>query len=102
MFDSRKLVFVPKAPSSSNATGWVVHTMVYSTDLLALYHNLQLHNISGIPREYLFARFAWTLFPEIERFLVGDVEQLLVSAREAFVASAEPCQASSTDRRAGL
>lgn len=96
LFDARKIVFVLKASSSpSDAASWVVHAMEYSKDLLALYHNLQLHDVSSIPREFLFARFAWTLFPDIEGFLRSDVERLLISASsagEAFIASAEKCK----------
>lgn len=93
MFDGRKFVFVPKVTSDSTCS--VIHAMVYSKDLLALYHNLQLHDISGIPREYLFARFAWTLFPGMEGFLLNGVKRLVISAsspREAFLASPEKCK----------
>lgn len=46
MFDNRRIVFVPKA--FSGVTCLVVHAMVYSKDLLAVYHNLQLQDCSGI------------------------------------------------------
>ena len=49
MFGGRKFVFVPKV--SSDSACWVIHAMVYSKDLLALYHNLQLHDISPAFRE---------------------------------------------------
>lgn len=95
IFDNRKLVFVPKAPSPSDAAYWVAHAMDYSKDLLALYHNLQLHDISGIPREYLLARFAWTIFPDMEGFLINGVERLLITASsdtEFVLASPERCK----------
>jgi hypothetical protein len=95
IFDARRLVFVPKAAASSDAACWVAHAMVWSKDLLARYHNHQLHNISSIPQQYLLARFAWTLFPETEGFLVSGVERLLLVAsrsKEAFIASPDECK----------
>ncbi|MCJ1469132.1 hypothetical protein MMC07_007765 [Pseudocyphellaria aurata] len=96
LFDARKPVFVLKASSShSNAANWVVHTMEYSKDLQALYHNRPLHDITSISREFLFARFAWTLFPKMEGFLRSNVERLLISASsagEAFIAPADKCK----------
>lgn len=69
IFDNRRFVFVPKESFSSEGTCWIVDAMNYSKDLMT-YHNLPLHDISGIPRAYLFARFAWTVFPQLETFLM--------------------------------
>lgn len=84
LFDARKLLIIAKAGSSpsavaaSSSTGadavplsretvpsqLVLHVLPSgSNELIELYHNRRLQNpIRGIMVEFLFARFAWTLF----------------------------------------
>jgi hypothetical protein len=75
-FDQMKFVFVPKL-SSTNAQSIVTHLLAPSVELRRLYHNTELHRIGGIPREFLFARFAWSIFPFLEGFLHDGVPREL-------------------------
>lgn len=72
-FDACKYVFYPKSSSSlqppDRKTEFVTHMLVPSYELGTLYHNAALQPISGVQREFLFARFAWTIFPLMEDFL---------------------------------
>lgn len=75
-FDDRKFVFVPKDREL------VVHMLWPSSELSLLYQNSRLHPMDSVPREYLFTRFAWALFPMLEGFLQGNEERLLLSTSE--------------------
>lgn len=89
-FDDRKFVFVPKDREL------VVHMLWPSSELSQLYQNSRLHPMDSVPREYLFTRFAWALFPMLEGFLQGNEERLLLSTsvREGpYLASAAECKA---------
>jgi len=89
-FDDRKFVFVPKDREL------VVHMLWPSSELSLLYQNSRLHPMNSVPREYLFTRFAWALFPMLEGFLQGNEERLLLSTsvREGpYLAPAAECKA---------
>ncbi|KAL8942839.1 MAG: hypothetical protein Q9211_001225 [Gyalolechia sp. 1 TL-2023] len=75
----KKFVFVPKKPSS-NESNMVVHLVGYSREYGELYHNTLTRTLDTIPREYLFARFAWAIFPKVEVFLLSHTERLLNTA----------------------
>lgn len=47
----------------------MLHFLFDADELGYLYHNRELHPIGTIPREFLFARFAWSIFPLLGRFL---------------------------------
>lgn len=88
-FDDRKFVFVPKDREL------VVHMLWPSNELSLLYQNSRLHPMDSVPREYLFTRFAWALFPMLEGFLQGNEERLLLSTsvREGpYLATAAECK----------
>jgi hypothetical protein len=60
-FDQRKFVFFPK-----DAEGFALHMLGPTPDIGQLYHNTRV-KIPKCRLEFLFARFAWSIFP----FLVG-------------------------------
>lgn len=60
--------FIPKLVDDK-MWAWTVHVHKPSQELHALYHNLQLQPLTGVRHEYLFARFAWDLFPLLQGFL---------------------------------
>lgn len=71
--DAGKMIVAPKE-------GKLVLHFLFDTDELGyLYHNRQLFPIDTIPREFLYARFAWSIFPLLGRFL--NTEKNLVIAR---------------------
>ena len=88
-FDDNKFVFVPKNGE------FVVHMLEPSSELTAIYHKTRLHSLNFVPREYLFARFAWSLFPFIEGFLQASKDRLLLSVNstQPHLATAEQCMA---------
>ncbi|KAL8910210.1 MAG: hypothetical protein Q9171_004483 [Xanthocarpia ochracea] len=62
-FDTaKKFVFVPKKPER-NRSNMVTHLLSASAEYGPLYHNTLAYSLDSIPRPYLFARFAWAIFP---------------------------------------
>lgn len=57
-FDKRNFALVPKGDT------WVVHVFVpgRTGETARLYHNVSLQPLTEIKTEYLFTRFAWTVF----------------------------------------
>jgi hypothetical protein len=66
-FDARQFIFFPKDPH-----GMVVHMLQSTKDIGQLYHNARLHPIDGCGVQFLYARFAWAIFPLIASFLSQD------------------------------
>jgi hypothetical protein len=88
-FDAQKFVFVPKptrsvhGPSTPDITSeylFVTHLLSPSHELGILYHNVPLQPIPDVGREFLFARFAWTIFPFLQSFLRRGVARYLLGA----------------------
>lgn len=71
-FDTREFIFFPKSTKA-----FVVHMLVPTPEIGQLYHNTRVE-ISKCGIEFLFARFAWALFPFLSVFLGGVSESLLV------------------------
>lgn len=73
--DDKRLTFIPKRIADSNAL--VVHVFIpgSTTELVGLDHNLPLQDLTGISIEYLFARFAWTIFDFLKPFLQQGQER---------------------------
>jgi hypothetical protein len=63
VFDERIFVLFPKSDK-----GFVVHMLEQSPDLAQLYHNVEVHPLQCSPY-FIFARFAWALFPSLSGFL---------------------------------
>lgn len=78
-FDAeKKFVFCPKKPQP-RASNMVVHLTSYSEEYSCLYQNTVAYSLDPISREYLFARFAWSILPKVEPFLLRNVERLLIT-----------------------
>ena len=58
-------------------SGLVAHVSSGNPELLKLYHNVKLQPVPSVAVEYLFARFAWALFPSISTSLQTSVSRLL-------------------------
>ena len=71
-FDQRKFVFFPK-----DSEGFVLHMLEPTTDIGQLYHNTRV-NIPQCSVEFLFARFAWSIFPSLSGFLSRPAKSRLV------------------------
>jgi HNH endonuclease len=63
-FDDRKFVLYPKADD-----GYVVHMLEPTPDIGQLYHNVKTHPLLQCNPRFLYARFAWALFPSLAGFL---------------------------------
>ncbi|KAL8707292.1 MAG: hypothetical protein Q9220_007653 [cf. Caloplaca sp. 1 TL-2023] len=79
-FDTNKqFVFVPKR-SQPGVNKTVVHLISPSEEYCSLYHNTIAYSLDAIPTTYLFARFAWAIFPLVEPFLLRNVPRYLATA----------------------
>ncbi|KAI4121473.1 MAG: hypothetical protein LQ341_007403, partial [Variospora aurantia] len=75
-YEKRLFVMVPKDDC------WTVHFMEPTYHLGSLYHNMPVHLHSDVGLEYMFSRFAWTIFPLIRDFLEqGPPRQVRTRAR---------------------
>ena len=86
IFDSKKFAVVPKRSiPNKDKPLLVVHSFVATADseIIQLYHNVSLQTLSGIAKEFLFARFSWTIFPLLCIFLNRGVpRELLVRVEQ--------------------
>jgi hypothetical protein len=71
LWDSLFFSIVPKeSPNGETAeTRWCAHGMVQDEELYADYHNRPTKSLAGRSVEYLYARFAWDIFPKVIGFL---------------------------------
>ncbi|KAI9768170.1 MAG: hypothetical protein M1840_005000 [Geoglossum simile] len=76
-FDSRVFVIVPKGPT----IGFVVHFLEPTTDIGPAHHNQQLHPIGEVTPQFLFARFAWAIFPALSMFMQQGVRRYVTRIR---------------------
>lgn len=90
-FDQLKFVFVPKATANGDPT-LVTHLLVDSSELCRLYQNTELHSIDGIAREFLFTRFAWSIFCFLQGFLQADISRDLLLSTGHRIASSDECK----------
>lgn len=68
-FDQKKFTIVPKATDhGQDSPKWVVHLLCNSCELSIHYHNVKLQPTT-VSSGFLFARFAWSLFPFLAAFL---------------------------------
>ena len=88
-FDQGLLIFVPKGDNGELVT----HVLSSSAEHRSLYQNSRLHTIKNAP-EMLFARFAWTVLPLIEGFLISGIGRtvLVASSPTPHFASSEECK----------
>jgi hypothetical protein len=85
IFDSKKFAVVPKRSTpNKDKPLLVVHSFVATVDseITQLYHNVSLQTLSGIAKEFLFARFSWTIFPLLCIFLNRGVPRALLVLEE--------------------
>lgn len=75
-FDGLQFVFIPKADGVL-----CTHVLGESEELQTLYHNTLIHKV-GVAPEFLFARFAWAIFPLLKGFLQRHRPRLLMLVTE--------------------
>lgn len=82
LLDNAKFVFVPKPSFESGNPRLVTHLIEASAELEHLYHNRALHPV-GSRVENIFARFAFSVFPQLTPFLTYQRRRLLLSNEDA-------------------
>jgi len=89
VFDQRRFAIVPK-PLSSDETGRANYTLAVhvfspssSTQFAKLYHHIAIQPLHGISLEYIFARFAWTVFAYSAQFPQQGVKERCALYRTA-------------------
>ncbi|KAH6668239.1 hypothetical protein B0J14DRAFT_442569, partial [Halenospora varia] len=75
-FDDGKFILYPK-----DATGFSLHIMEPSLDLGILYHNARTHPIVNCRPEFLYARFAWSLFRFLSGFLAMPADRAVITVK---------------------
>lgn len=70
LFDQKRFAIIPKI------SAFVCHNAIpeISNEVSNLYHNVKLLPLNEIKIEYLLARFAWTIFPQIYDFIQQDMK----------------------------
>ncbi|KAL5314418.1 hypothetical protein ACEPPN_018845 [Leptodophora sp. 'Broadleaf-Isolate-01'] len=63
-FDDRLFCLYPKGNE------FAVHVMEPTRDIGLLYHNTRTHPINACRAEFIYTRFAWSLFPALSGFLI--------------------------------
>lgn len=73
LFGARRFAIVPKRASPDLPPTLVVHAFIDNAkdQAVQLYHSVALQPLSDVAVEFLFARFAWTIFPMAKFFLNG-------------------------------
>ena len=69
-FDDIKFVFIPKKEIPGKIA-YVLHMLSHSTELVKLYHNVQLQASDKLVPQFLLARLALSIFPMFEGFLLN-------------------------------
>lgn len=68
LMDQRRFTFIPRASGASdNPPQLASHVLLAGEagELIQLYHNRAPQSITGISVEFLFARFAWSIFTDV-------------------------------------
>lgn len=79
LWDNLFFSMVPKATHADegDSVTWYTHSVVEDEELCEYYHNMRVQPLSGRAAEYLFARFAWDIFPKVIGFLQGTLPRRL-------------------------
>ncbi len=68
VFDRKYFIIVPKAATPSADISILAHVLM-THELRVQFHNRRLHPLSYASPSLLFARFVWSLFPNLDEFL---------------------------------
>lgn len=77
-FDARQFALVPKPTTegqgSESTSSFVVHVLdQQEAEFSEEYHNRRVSSLSSVSREFLFARFAWTVLLLVKPFLLAGI-----------------------------
>ncbi|KAK4913678.1 hypothetical protein LTR49_018012 [Elasticomyces elasticus] len=78
LWDNLYISIVPKCTPDSDGKGiWHAHSMCQDQEVYEDIHNKPTKSLAGRSAEYLFARFAWDIFPKLIGFLQSSQSRRL-------------------------
>ncbi|KAI9865714.1 MAG: hypothetical protein M1813_002172 [Trichoglossum hirsutum] len=81
-FDALAFVFAPKTSAGQGLGGYSIHCLIPTPDILPTFHNHLTQPLVGVAPEFLYARFAYAIFPRLSAFLVrGKSAKLVVRVK---------------------
>lgn len=82
LWDKSEFSIVPRRndPSARGAS-WYTQVLNDGEELHQYWHGIELQSLAGRPAQYLFARFAWDIFPRLHTFLRAGRERALLVCR---------------------
>lgn len=93
-FDDIKFVFIPKKEISGKIA-YVLHMLSHSTELVKLYHNVQLQASDKLVPQFLLARLALSIFPMFEGFLLNPRISRKILIQDGGIHEANPAECQS-------
>ena len=94
-FDDIKFVFIPKKETPPGKTAYVLHMLSHSTELVKLYHNVQLQASEKLVPQFLLARLALSIFPMFEGFLLNPRIPRKILTQDGGIHEANPAECQS-------
>ena len=82
IWDKSEFSIVPRRndPSARGAS-WYTQVLNDGEELHEYWHGIELQPLAGRPAQYLYARFAWDIFPRLHTFLRAGRERALLVCR---------------------
>lgn len=93
-FDDLKFVFIPKKEIPGKIA-YVLHMLSHSTELVKLYHNVQLQASEKLVPQFLLARLALSIFPMFEGFLLNPRISRKILTQDGGIHEANPAECQS-------
>lgn len=81
LWDLKYFTYVPKGDEQAGGLHWVVHCFQFSESTPGTYHNRPLHRLSNVAPEFLYARFAYTIFSIVQAQVQAGVSARLYRIR---------------------
>ena len=93
-FDDIKFVFILKKETPGKIA-YVLHMLSHSTELIKLYHNVQLQASDKLVPQFLLARLALSIFPMFEGFLLNPRISRKILTQDGGIHEANPAECQS-------
>lgn len=78
-WSNKTFTFLPRQAGEYGEKTLVAYVLdtTCAKEIIRLYHNVRLQPLSGIPMEFLLARFAWTIFDKVKFFMTSHIRKWL-------------------------
>ena len=102
-FDDIKFTFIPKKEEFEprSKITYVLHMLSHSTELVKLYHNVQLQASEKLVPQFLLARLALSIFPMFEGFLLNPRISRKIMTQDGGIHEANPAECQSYTSQVG-